>query len=334
MSAVSKSACVVLGLIVLAGNEAEAGIARQEANGLSVEVEFDEVEHLVAQPVMIRCSLANQTKQPIHLSWEGLELQFENELGDSVPTGRLAVPFNLAPAPVAVTIDPGERRLRVLNLLTRVSFVRAGTYHATLKISGDGKYCRPAPLNEKGQATFEMLEGWTGAISVRFGPIRVVEPERPEDKSALEDIWAVAPVGKGRDVPLQLSFALLGESGDMVLTDHPESTYAAYIRAREVISMASKHDDEVSWEVAAEAVLRRTRAIDSSPFPSVHRSQVELASIKGLCGSGQHSEALAALREFGERHGIDLGSIGEGDLIGKCLQSLLERDEGVELVPE
>ena len=95
-------------------------IVRSSSQSLILDVEFDDRQYVVGEPVWIRCSIINVTPDPVKIFYglgneHNLLLEVRDSAGKVVP--RIVLGKIDYGGPEIVTIDPGHRLVRVFSLL-------------------------------------------------------------------------------------------------------------------------------------------------------------------------------------------------------------------------
>jgi hypothetical protein len=187
-----------------------------EEKGLVLEVEYDRREYLLGEPILVRCSLANYSREPITIVFGRYE-------------DRSTIAFDLdkrirrverardSLGPVPKTIPVGWRLVESYNLLDEYQIWETGEYTATVQYESDGRWARG--------------EGhWKGKLTQSLGAMKIVAPTRPTDKAALEWLLVNDPNGRREGHYDHLFHALDRARFATFLERHGDSRYAAYAR--------------------------------------------------------------------------------------------------------
>lgn len=243
---------------------------KPQPKGLALEVEFEPREQLLAEPVLVRCSLTNYGDEPITLSYGHRAEQQNTIFFDIVGPDGKPVPWSNdlridSPGPQPLVISAGRRYVEMYNLVDCYDLTRPGTYKINVRYESDGRSFNASSLQWR-----EDL--WKGKLERPAGALKIVAPTRPEDKAALDALLSKAMYGA--DSPFRFLYLFHGESSesfDGFLREHSASRYAPYARFGNALAALRRvQNGTPSYAAAAIANLE---AIDPAGCPALFAEQ-------------------------------------------------------------
>jgi len=261
---------------------------KPKQEGLALEVEFQAHDHLLAEPMLVRCSLVNYSDKPITLSY-GSRYEQQNTIFFDV-TGPDGKPVAWSsdeidsPGPQPLTIPPGQRYIESYNLVDYYSLTKPGTYRISVRYESDGRSFNPSTLKRR-----EDL--WKGELVQSLGAVKIVEPTRPADEAALKAILSRATYPQ--DSPhrfLYLFAAEASDSFDAFVQEHSKSHYAAY--ARYGNALAALHRVSSGTRSYAKEAIANLESIDAAGYPRLFAEQTLLHLIQAHAAADSPPEQI------------------------------------------
>ena len=270
------------------------GIEIPEAgSGLSLQVDHEDREYLLGEPVWVRCSLINTTPKPITISYgryEGWnEILFDIRGSQKTPISRhLNVELDsLGPQPI--TIEPGERLVEIFNLIDEYEIHQAGRYEVTVQYNSDGKSFQFDPAAKKPMPTqFTKCD-----LKQSLKTINIVEPTRDVDRAAFELLGADSKFMRNRFTsPFRYANAFNEESKRQTLIkEHQDSYYTNYALAHDASYRLTRFEQITSAEFAKKA-LAQLETIDTSGYPKLFQEFVQFHLIQAHVYAGSNAEKI------------------------------------------
>ena len=247
----------------------------KEGNGIALQVEYEDREYLLGEPVWIRCSLINTTPKPITISygryegWNEILFDIRGSQKTPVPRHPLGKRDSLGPKPI--TIEPGERLVEMFNLLDEYEIHQAGRYEVTVQYNSDGKCSRFDQAGKYlGKAQFTKCN-----LKQSLKTINIVKPKRDVDRAALELLSADSKYMRNRSTsPIRYANVFMEEpKRKELIKEHQDSYYTTYARFYEALHQLQEVERTTNTEYAKKAVTQ-FEAIDASGYPKLFQEYV------------------------------------------------------------
>ena len=234
---------------------------------LILEVEFDQQNCLLGEPLLLRCSLMNYSAKPIELSYGGRE-QSENTILFEItaPNGK-QVPQYLGTRdiglPQPVEVLPGHRLVELYNLFDVYAIHAVGDYKISVRYRSDG--------TSSNWRTLVRREGlWKGNLECSVGIVRIVSPTKDVDKAALNVLGADSEFWLRRSrSPFRFQHAFLQRRRPPeFIEEHGDSRYAAYARYFAAVEgLAWREMTKSTRPKYVKRAITHLKAIDTAGFP-------------------------------------------------------------------
>jgi len=266
---------------------------RPDEDALALEVEYQEQNHLLAEPILVRCSLVNYGAEPIALAYGGRYEQascifFDIVGGDGKPIPWVSAEEEDSPGPQPLTIPSGKRLVEWYNLVDHYALTRPGEYKVNVRFESDGKSFNPSTLQTRSDL-------WKGKIEQKLGALTITEPARPVDKTALKAIRGRAT--NAIDSPFHFvyvfSAADIPDKFDDFLNQHGDSRYAAY--ARYGNALAALHRVQRGTPSYAKAAIGNLEAIDATNYPALFAERRLFHLVQAHVAADSSTEQITSL---------------------------------------
>ena len=257
---------------------------------LILDVEFDDRQYIVGEPVWIRCSMINVTPNPVKIFY-GLEIhKFVLNVRD--PQGKV-VPrivhgeYDYA-GPEIVTIDPGHRLVSVIDLLDEYYVKEPGEYQVTVHFKSSGESVQRDKTN-----ALVTLKATPCNLQKKLCGVRIVNSKQKIDRDAAKFL-----IGKGGRVDGVVgqvdSFSLMTSNRSKqegLIRDYGESrlaNYARYERARESLQ---RFGQDINADFA-KTQLAQLETIDTTDYPRLFQEYVHFRLIKAHQGARSDAKQI------------------------------------------
>ena len=232
---------------------------------LILDVEFDQRNCLLGEPLWVRCSLGNCSVKPIELSYGGREQWWNTILFEiTAPNGK-QVPQDLGARdmglPVPVEIPPGHRLVELYNLFDVYAIHEVGDYKINVRYRSDG-------ISSSSWRRVRRDDLWKGDLEHSLGTVRIVSPTNNVDKAALHVLGADSEDRPKRSrSPFRFRFAFYERRKlSEIIEKHGNSRYSAYARYYEALNGLEWYEKTSNLKYVKPAIAH-LKAIDTAGFP-------------------------------------------------------------------
>ncbi len=277
-------------VVLLGGSGLDAYGQSAERNGLRLDVAFAPGDYLLAEPLLVRCSLVNVSSDiivvPFHRYGDSDTLLFDiiEPAGNQVRRLR----FLRESVPHGVRIAPGARHVVSLNLYDEYGISEAGTYRIGVTFESQGTYHETDGVRKT---------GWEGSLSTAVGTADIGSPKRPTDVAALR-LLAEGNARPTAPYRYALDAAALRSK---ILEREPDSLYAIYARYNHATAALQRFKDTTS-PVFIGTAQDHLAAIDASARSPLFREDVAFARLIVRVASGDRLAARRDFETFRRRH--------------------------------
>ena len=266
---------------------AKEGTAKEEIakeQGLVFQVEFEDREYLLGEPVWIRCSLINQSAEPITISYgrfEGNnEILFDIQDAQENQIQRQTYERDTR-GPRPLTLEPNHCLIEMFNLTDEYAISQSGEYAISASFHSDGKYSQ----FDKAAKFLGMTQIAKYQLDQKLKNLRIVDPAQEIDQKALEVI-AKDSRGSHRsksNFPFRYAFAEQSKR-DSLIKKHPDSYYTNYARYYDALYKINRF--EPIHEQFGKQAVALLEAIDTSDYPKLFQEHVHFHLIEAHLGIG------------------------------------------------
>ena len=237
--------------------------------GLILEVEFDQQDCLLGEPLLVRCSLVNCSAKPIelvydphHYSQNRFLFEITAPNGEQLPFApRMLIRRHGMPSPIE--IQPGHRLVAMYNLFDEYAIHEVGDYKISARYRSDGWWSAWRMSSWRDDL-------WRGDLTRSLGTVRIVAPTKDVDKAGLR-LLDCDPKGRSRRSysPSPFQFAFGERRRTLELTEkYGGSRYAAYARYfRAVEELAWAEKTGATSPKLLKPAIAHLKAIDTAGFP-------------------------------------------------------------------
>jgi hypothetical protein len=269
---------------------------RPRKQGLVLEVEFEHQDYLLAEPLWVRCSLVNDSPQPITLPYGRTEdegtILFDIRGTDGQQAPRQAFLRDTG-GPQPVTIPAGYRLVEMYNLFDEYGISDPGAYKIKVHYESDGRSFSASEVTWR-------KDLWKGSLELSLKDARIASPTKTADKAALRTIRGQSedrsPEGAS-DFPFQYVFhdrdtrrAIIGRHGD--------SRYAGYARYFEALTALEEYEEAGDGVSLAKPAVALLEAIDADRYPPLFREHCLFHLVQAHAVASPKNKVDAPARKF------------------------------------
>ena len=270
-------------------------IAPTPNQSLILDVEFEDRQYVLGEPVWIRCSMINITPDPVKVFngiYYGREtehkflLEVRNSKGEEVP--RIFHAEIDYAGPETVTIAPGHRLVRAISLLDEYYVKEPGDYQVTVRYESSGQ-------SVQRDATASKLitkKATPCRLKKNLGTIRIVNSKQKIDQDAAGSLIGKSGSVDGLGQVNSFSHMMFDRSKrEGLIKDYGESLLTNYARYHDATEKLKRFKQTTAAEFASSA-LAQLEKIDTSGYPMLFREYVHFRLIEAHQGAASDAKQI------------------------------------------